>query len=77
LETPLEKPILLTQLTFKNIESDRPQLALSPEEGEGLLLDYDATLTGALLTLLQKTAETAQWDLTFPSEPRPASNSVQ
>lgn len=58
-----DEPVLLVKITFKDIESDDPQLILEPETGSGISISYRAELMGALLKILQQATEQADWKL--------------
>lgn len=64
MEYPLgETPILLSKMTFRNLNSAEAQLVLEPEEGAGIQLNYNPELTGVLLKILAKALNKADWRL--------------
>lgn len=64
IEQPLgEAPILLAKMTFKNLNSENPEILLEPEVGAGLALSYSPMLLGALHKILGQTLEKTDWML--------------
>ena len=57
-----ETPILLTQITFKDLKSDYPKFILEPEDGAGLVLPYSGELLGPLLKIVQAAVDKAEWN---------------
>lgn len=56
-----EAPILLSRMTFKGFDTDFAELILEPEEGPGISLSYQPKFITALLTIIQQTIESADW----------------
>ncbi len=66
-----DKPILITQLTLKDMDSDHPQLLLLPQTGEGLVFNFHPNITGNLLKLLEAIHPQTEWGLEFPQYATP------
>ena len=63
-EYPLgDEPILLTQISFKNLNSDSPTFIMEPEHGAGLVLPYKGELLGPLLKIVAGAIKKADWEL--------------
>lgn len=58
-----EEPILLTQISFKNLNSDSPSISLEPNNGPGLLLPFHPQLLGPMLKILTTAIEKTDWNL--------------
>ena len=72
------RPILLTKLTLKGLETAKPQLVLEPEVGAGIQLSYQAELMGALIKVFHQATEAANWQLNLdPILSMPESSTLQ
>lgn len=58
-----EEPILLAQISFKNLHTDSPSISLEPNKGQGLLLPYHPQLLGPMLKILTTAIEKTDWNL--------------
>lgn len=58
-----EEPILLAQISFKNMTTENASFLLEPNKGAGLVLPYHPQLLGPMLKIVTQAIEKAQWDL--------------
>lgn len=58
-----EEPILLAQISFKDLHTDHASMKLEPNQGAGLSLPYHPQLLGPMLGILTKAIEKADWNL--------------
>lgn len=58
-----EQPVLLAQISFKNLNSESPSISLEPNKGPGLLLPYHPQLLGPMLKILTTAIEKTDWNL--------------
>lgn len=58
-----DHPILLAKLTFKDLESDSPELVLEPEVGVGIGLSFKPAMVSALTKIIGQAVQSAEWDL--------------
>lgn len=58
-----EEPILLTQITFKDIDTESALFILAPESGPGIQLPFNPELLGALLKIFAQAMQAAHWQL--------------
>lgn len=58
-----EEPILLAQITFKDLHGEHPSIRLEPNKGKGLVLPYHPELLGPLLKILNQALKKTDWDL--------------
>ena len=57
-----ELPILLTQISFKDLKGEQPKFILEPDDGAGLVLPYSGELLGPLLKIVHAAVEKAEWN---------------
>lgn len=72
-----EAPILLSQMTFRDFDTESPQLVLEPEEGSGIVLSYQPGFVKALLTLVQQAIGQADWQFDSFIHQAPESGTLQ
>jgi len=58
-----EDPILLAKIAFKDMYSDKAQLALEPETGQGIILPYHSDLLGPLIKIFSQALNATDWAL--------------
>lgn len=58
-----EEPVLLTKISFKDLEGEHPQLNLEPEEGPGIGFPFDAEVLAILLHVVKEAMQSANWNL--------------
>lgn len=62
-ERPIgDNPITLAKITFKNFETENPQLLLEPEQGSGFAFGYEAEILKTLLQLFSKAMANSNWE---------------
>ena len=67
-----EDPVLLARISLKQDQAGRTTLSLHPEQGPGADIGVDERITHLIAGLLQKTAITAQWQITLAPLTPPA-----
>jgi len=64
METPLgPSPILASKISIKRKENGAQILCMHPEEGQGIELELNATITHSLCQMLSECVSKAEWDL--------------
>ncbi|MBF6058782.1 MULTISPECIES: hypothetical protein [Thiomicrorhabdus] len=63
-EFPLgEEPLLLSRMTFENLDTPEATWILEPEDGNGIELPYHPNLLTPMLQIMNKALQKANWQL--------------